>query len=207
MVSIALLDRNGAGAGSVELNDSVFSVETNKGVIYSVLRWHLASQRQGTASSKTRSEVRGGGKKPWKQKGTGRARAGTIRSPLWRGGAVLFGPKPRDYSYSLNPKMKKAALRMALSDKVRGESVKLIKPLTVAEPKTKAMVSALKALGLANALLVLDGAGAAEKKAVANIEKIRLIASKDISVFDILKYKWLVLDEKAAGNLTERLKK
>ena len=204
MVSLPLHDKNGKSSGSIEAKDSVFSIPVKESVVHSVFVSQRAGARQGTASAKTRGEVRGGGKKPWKQKGTGRARAGTSRSPLWRGGGVMFGPKPRDYSKPMPKKVRLLALNMAIADKVKSNEVKVVEDISIADPKTKLFVEIVKNLGVDSAIMALDGAGAAEKKAAANIEKIKVVSSKNLSVFDILKYGTLVLDKSAVSNLEER---
>lgn len=206
MTKLPLYDLNGKQAGSVEGSDAIFGADVKMPVIHTAINWLLAGSRQGTASAKTRAEVRGGGKKPWKQKGTGRARAGTIRSPLWRGGGVMFGPKPRDYSYNLPKKVRVLALRMAISDKVKSGKVKVIDNIELKEAKTKEMQAALNAMEISNALVVMDRAGIKEKRACANIKKIKLSSSKNITPFDILKYEWLVIDKDAVSALEERAK-
>lgn len=205
MVSLPLYDETGKETGKFEGDEGLFSAAIKNSVIHSALVWYLASIRQGTASTKTRSEVRGGGKKPWKQKGTGRARAGSIRSPLWRGGGVMFGPKPRDYSFALPKKVRKLAIKMAVSDKAQSGKIKILEKIDVKEAKTKNMAEILKKMALDNALLVLDSANAKVKKAVANIKKVKLTSSKDVKLFDILKYDWLVIDKDAVSSLTVRL--
>ena len=207
MVSLPLYSKTGKQSGDVSVSDSVFGAEVKTAVLHMAVNWKLASDRQGTSSSKTRAEVRGGGKKPWKQKGTGRARAGSIRSPLWRGGGVSFGPKPRDYSYSLPRKVRKLAINMAISEKAKTGNLKVIEDVSLKDGKTKTMADLLKSLGAGNALLVFDSAGANEKRASANIAKIKMISSKNLSVFDILNHKDLILDKSALSNLEERFKK
>ncbi|MFA5104141.1 MAG: 50S ribosomal protein L4 [Candidatus Margulisiibacteriota bacterium] len=204
MVSLPLFDKNGKSSGAIEAKDSVFSIPVKESVVHSVFVSQRAGARQGTASSKTRGEVRGGGKKPWKQKGTGRARAGSSRSPLWRGGGVMFGPKPRDYSKPMPKKVRLLALNMAIADKVKSNEVKVVEDFSLAGSKTKLFMEIVRNLGLDSAIMALDGAGAAEKKAAANIEKIKVVSSKNLSVFDILRYGTLVLDKSAVLNLEER---
>jgi large subunit ribosomal protein L4 len=155
----------------------------------------------------TRSEVRGGGKKPWKQKGTGRARAGTIRSPLWRGGAVLFGPKPRDYSYALPKKVRMLAIKMALSGKVKDGKIKVIDKMEVADGKTKNMAIFLKTLEVSKILFSIDDASENLKRAFSNIPGSKMIKSKDLNILDILKYNWIVFDKAAVANTEERFRK
>lgn len=207
MVSLPLYSKTGKQSGTIDAGDSVFGSKVKKSILHQAVNWHLASKRQGTSSSKTRAEVSGGGKKPWKQKGTGRARAGSIRSPLWRGGGVTFGPKPRDYSYNLPKKVRKLAINMAISEKAAAGSIKVIEEISIKEPKTKLMADFLSGMGVKSALLVLDAAGTNEKRAAANIEKIKLVSSKNLSVFDILNYEALIIDKSALSNLEERFKK
>ncbi|MCX5749422.1 MAG: 50S ribosomal protein L4 [Candidatus Saganbacteria bacterium] len=207
MVNIPVFDLIGKKAGTVDAMDYVFGIPVKDSVVHSAVKWQLASMRHGNASAKTRAEVRGGGKKPWKQKGTGRARAGTIRSPLWRGGGVLFGPKPRDHSTSLPKKVRSLALRMAISDKVASGKLKIVEKIELKNPKTKEMKALLNGLGVTNALILLDGAGTNEKRAAANLEKIKLASSNSMRIFDILDYEWLVLDRLTLSNIEGRLSK
>ncbi len=206
MVSIAVVNAKGKQGGKVELSDDVFAVKIKQSVIHAAVVWYLAAQRQGTASTKTRGEVRGGGKKPWKQKGTGRARAGTIRSPLWRGGGVMFGPKPRDHSTGLNKKVRDLAVRMALSEKLNKGKVLVIDSIDVKTGKTKEMKAFLAGLNL-NSALIMTNATVAQKRAAANIEKIKLVSPNNVKVFDILRCEWLLLDKAAVSMLEERLAK
>ncbi len=204
MVSLPLFDKSGKSSGTIEAKDSVFAIPVSEAVVHSAFVSQRAGLRQGTASAKTRAEVRGGGKKPWKQKGTGRARAGSTRSPLWRGGGVMFGPKPRDYSKPMPKKARALALNMAIADRVKSQALKVVEDITISEPKTKLFMQVVKNLGLDSAVMVLDAAGPAERKAAANIAKIKVVSSKNLSVFDILKYGTLVLDKSAVSNLEER---
>jgi len=204
MVSLELFDLKGKKAGAVDARDDVFAVPVKEAVVHSALIWQLASKRQGTASSKTRAEVRGGGKKPWKQKGTGRARAGTIRSPLWRGGGVTFGPKPRDYSFNLPKKVRSLAVRMAISDKASSGKLMVVEKMELKDHKTKGMQKALKDLGAENALLVLNSAGLNERRAASNIEDIKLVSSDNVTLFDILDHEWVVIDRAAVSGIEGR---
>ncbi len=206
MVSLPLIDLKGKSAGTMDASENLFAAAVKMNIIHDAILWFTNGRRQGTASTKTRGEVRGGGKKPWKQKGTGRARAGTIRSPLWRGGGVMFGPKPRDYSFVLPEKIKKSALRMAISDKLAQEKLTVIEKITVKTAKTKEILAIFKKAKIANCLIIADDIDLSLRKAVANIEKIKLVMSKDINIFDILKYNSVVMDKKAVENLEERLK-
>lgn len=178
----------------------------NEAVVHEALCWFLASRRRGTHSAKTRTEVSGGGIKPWKQKGTGRARAGSIRSPLWRKGGVIFPPKPRDYSYALPKKVRKLALRVVLSEFNREERIKEAEILSLPETKTKAGVKFLKGLGVAGSVLVLLAeTNPAFERGVRNIPGVKLLLSKDLNVHDLLKAEWIVVEKKALSQLEEKL--
>ncbi len=179
----------------VELSDLVFGVEVNERVLHEVVKMQLACRRQGTASTKGRSDVRGGGKKPWRQKGTGRARAGTTRSPLWRGGGIVFGPKPRDYSYKVPKKVRKAALKSALSMKVKEDKVTILKSFSMDEIKTKKFVEILDRFELGKTLFVLDEKNVVLEKSSRNIKDVKMMRSEGINVYDLLKYDNLVLLE------------
>ena len=157
MANVAVLNMTGAQVGTIELNDAIFGIEVNEHVLHLAVVQYLANQRQGTQSAKTRAEVRGGGRKPYRQKGTGRARQGSIRSPQWVGGGVVFAPKPRDYSFKLNKKVKRLALQSALSTKVAEGKIIVLDELTLAAAKTKEMVKVLENIKCGNALIVMDG--------------------------------------------------
>ena len=179
----------------LELSDRVFGAEVNEHILYEVVKMQLACRRQGSASTKCRSDVRGGGRKPWRQKGTGRARAGTNRSPLWRGGGIVFGPKPRDYSYKVPKKVRKAALRSALSMKVQEDKVIILRDFPMDQIKTKKFQEILDRLELGDALFVLDERNAILEKSSRNIKDVKMMRSEGINVYDLLKYDNLVLLE------------
>ncbi|MBW2630215.1 MAG: 50S ribosomal protein L4 [Deltaproteobacteria bacterium] len=179
----------------LELSDRVFGAEVNEHILYEVVKMQLACRRQGSASTKGRSDVRGGGRKPWRQKGTGRARAGTNRSPLWRGGGIVFGPKPRDYSYKVPKKVRRAALRSALSMKVKEDKVIILRDFPMDEIKTKKFKEILDRLELDKTLFVLDEKNAILEKSSRNIKDIKMMRSEGINVYDLLKYDNLVLLE------------
>jgi large subunit ribosomal protein L4 len=179
----------------IELNESVFGTEVREDLLHDMVRMQLASRRRGTASTKERSEISGGGRKPWRQKGSGRARAGTNRSPLWRGGGVVFGPKPRDYSFSLSKKVRKAALRSALSIKVKEEKILVLRDFPMEEIKTKAFKAVLARFGLGSALFVLDRRNPVLEKSSRNLKDVKMMKTEGINVYDILKYDTLVLME------------
>ena len=157
MANVAVINMNGENVGTIELNDAIFGIEANEHVMHLAVVQYLANQRQGTQSAKTRAEVRGGGRKPWRQKGTGRARQGSTRSPQWTGGGVVFAPKPRDYSFKLNRKVKRLALQSALSCKVAENKMIVLDELTLNEIKTKEMVKVLENIKCGKALIVMDG--------------------------------------------------
>lgn len=206
-MQLAVVGNDGKGAGHVTVSDAVYSVPMNEHVVHSTLEWYLASRRRGTHAAKTRGEVSGGGKKPWGQKGTGRARAGSTRSPLWRKGGVIFPPKPRDYSFTLPKKVRKLALRVALSDKARAGRIKVVDELTVAPPKTKEMVKLLKGIGVAGrSLILVDQMNDNIERAARNIEGVKIMPASDLNIHDLLSTEWIVLDKKSAGKLEEVLK-
>ena len=185
----------------IDLSDHVFGAEVNEHVLYEVVRMQRASRRQGTASTKTRNDVSGGGKKPWRQKGTGRARAGTSRSPLWRGGGTVFGPHPRDYSYTIPKKVRKAALKSALSVKVKEDRVIILRDFPMDEIKTKRFQEVLDRFALGTALFVLDEKSTILEKSSRNIKSVKMMRSEGINVFDLLKYDTLVLLEPAVKKI------
>ena len=205
-----ILSTTGEKLGEITLSKEVFGVEPNLHVMHLALRRQLNNGRQGSASAKTRAEVSGGGKKPWKQKGTGRARAGSLRSPLFAGGGVIFGPKPRDFSFSMPQKARKLALKSALSS--RKEQLVIVKDFsTLAEPKTKLMASALKSLNLNGKVLIVADLKAAENQnlelAARNIPSVKLLLPSNLNVKDLLEADSVVITEAAVNEITERLSK
>lgn len=195
MPVLNVYDIEKAKIAELELSDLVFGAEVNEHILYEVVKMQLACRRQGTASTKGRSDVRGGGRKPWRQKGTGRARAGTNRSPLWRGGGIVFGPKPRDYSYKVPKKVRKAALRSALSMKVQENKVTILRDFPMDEIKTKKFREVLDRFELGKALFVLDEKDIILEKSSRNIQDVKMVRSEGINVYDLLKYDNLVLLE------------
>ncbi len=179
----------------LELDDSVFAVPVKEHVMYDVVRMQLASRRQGTASTKGRSDVRGGGKKPWRQKGTGRARVGTTRSPIWRGGGIVFGPQPRDYSFKITKKVRKAAIKSALTLKIQKDKMLVLNDFQLDEIKTKKFKEVLERFELKSALFVIDKANPELQKSSRNIKDVKMMLSEGINVYDILKYDNLILLE------------
>jgi large subunit ribosomal protein L4 len=179
----------------VELNDAVFSAEVNEAVIYDVVRMQMAARRSGTSSTKTRSDVSGGGKKPWRQKGTGRARAGTSRSPIWRGGGIVFGPHPRDYSFHVPKKIRKKALISVLSMKLKEDKMLILKDFPMEKISTKTFKSVVDLFGFKKVLFVLDNQNEVLLKSSRNIKNIKMIRSEGINVYDVLNCEHLVLLE------------
>ncbi|OGB90580.1 50S ribosomal protein L4 [candidate division WOR-1 bacterium RIFCSPHIGHO2_01_FULL_53_15] len=189
-----------------QLSEKIFNEKMNQAVVHEALRWYLASRRQGTHSALTRAEVSGGGKKPWKQKGTGRARAGSNRSPLWRKGGVIFPPKPRDYSYALPKKMRKLALRIVLSELNRDGKVRLIESFTLPEAKARAGAKFLADLKAGGNVIILMGAeNPAFERGVRNLAGVTVVLIDDINVYNLAKADWLLLDAVALGQLKERM--
>ncbi len=207
-MSKEILNTNGEKLGEITLNEQVFGVEPNLHVMHLALRRQLNNARQGSASCKTRAEVAGGGKKPWKQKGTGRARAGSLRSPLFAGGGVIFGPKPRSYAFNMPQKARQLALKSALS--ARSEQMVVVKDFsTIAEPKTKLMVSALKSLNVSGKILIVADVKADENKnlelSARNIPSVKIILPSNLNVKDLLEADSVVITESAVNEVTERL--
>ena len=209
-MSKELLNTNGEKLGELNLNAEVFGVEPNLHVMHLALRRQLNNARQGSACAKTRAEVSGGGKKPWKQKGTGRARAGSLRSPLFAGGGVIFGPKPRSYAFNMPQKARKLALKSALS--ARQEQLIIVKDFSaITEPKTKLMVSALKSLNVSGKVLIVADPKAAENSflelSARNIPSVKMILPSNLNVKDLLEADYVVLTEASVTEITERLSK
>ena len=194
MPKLNVLNIQGQNVGEIELSDAVFGVEVNEHVLYEVVKNQLANKRQGTQSAKTRAEVRGGGRKPWRQKGTGRARQGSIRAPQWIKGGIALGPKPRSYSYTVNKKERRLALKSILSSKVTENELTVVDKLEVKEIKTKTMVKALADLKVeGKTLIVLPENNQNVFMSARNIEGVKTIALNNINVFDLLKYTNLIL--------------
>ena len=193
--------------GDVELSPKVFEREVKEGLLGEAVLSHMASRRAGTSSTKRRSEVSGGGKKPWKQKGLGRARVGSSRSPLWRGGGSVFGPKPRDFSYQLPKSARKAALATALTQMVKDNALIVVDKVALAAPKTKAAIEALKALGVygAKVLMVVEHMDAAAKLGFRNIPAVKMVEEGALNVYDLLNASRVIMDREALGKLQDRL--
>jgi len=198
---------NGKEVDAITLDKKVFTGKVNKGVLHQTIVMYNANKRHGTASTKTISEVRGGGKKPWRQKGTGRARAGTIRSPLWRGGGVVFGPHPRDHRYKVPHKIRKAALLSSINSKIVEHKIMGIDGLSITEPKTKHFKAVVDALKLKDkTLFILDEITDILKKASRNLQDVDLIHVNDCNALDIMKHDTIVVTRKALEGLKERVK-
>ncbi|WP_317315864.1 50S ribosomal protein L4 [Peptostreptococcus russellii] len=204
MPKINVLNVSGQNVGEIELNDSIFNIEVNEHVLYEAVKCQLANRRQGTQSAKTRSEVRGGGRKPWRQKGTGRARQGSIRSVQWVGGGVAFAPKPRDYSYSLPKKVRRLAMKSALTSKVQGEEIIVLDTLSFDTPKTKEMVNVLKNVNAAKKTLVVTADNDVKVvKSVRNIEGANICHVSTLNVYDILNCDSFIITTDAVKKVEE----
>jgi large subunit ribosomal protein L4 len=204
MPKVDLLNVSGQRVGDMELSDSIFGIEVNEAVLHQVVKAQLANKRQGTQSAKTRSEVRGGGRKPWRQKGTGRARAGTIRSPLWTGGGVVFAPKPRDYRQVVPKKVRRLAMKSALSSKVADKEIVVLDQLVMDAPKTKEMVAILNNIDAGKkVLLVLPEKNENVERSAKNIPNVKSTLVNTLNVYDILKYDKLVLTKDAVSRVEE----
>jgi large subunit ribosomal protein L4 len=204
MPKVALYDVSGAQIGELELNDNIFGIEPNQAVLYDFVKMQLSNKRVGTASSKTRAEVRGGGKKPWRQKGTGRARVGSTRNPIWKGGGIVFGPKPRDYSYKLPKKVRRLAMKSALSSKVIENSMIVLDHLNLDEPKTKDFIKILDSLKIDKETLVVTADGNSNvAKSARNIPGVKPLKVDFINVYDLLKYDTLIITRDAVARIEE----
>jgi large subunit ribosomal protein L4 len=203
MANVSVYNMEGKEVGSIELNDAVFGVEVNEHLVHMAVLQQLANKRQGTQKAKTRSEVSGGGRKPWRQKGTGHARQGSTRSPQWKGGGIVFAPTPRDYSFKLNKKEKRAALKSALTSVVNESKFIVVDDLKLDEVKTKKMVGALKALNAEKALVVLEGTNENIALSARNIPTVKVAYVNTINVYDILKYNTMVLSKDAVAAIEE----
>ena len=203
MANVTVYNMEGNEVGTMELNDAVFGVEVNEHLVHLAVVRQLANNRQGTQKAKTRSEVSGGGRKPWRQKGTGHARQGSIRAPQWTGGGVVFAPVPRDYSFKMNKKEKAAAMKSVLSSKVNENKLIVVDSLDFEAPKTKKMKEVLDNLKANKALVVVDGDAANAVLSVKNLQDARAVYSNAISVYDILKYDTVVVTKSAVKAIEE----
>ena len=203
MANVAVYNMEGKEVDKIELNDSIFGVEINEHLVHMAVLQQLANKRQGTQKAKTRSEVRGGGRKPWRQKGTGHARQGSTRSPQWTGGGVVFAPTPRDYSFKLNKKEKRAALKSALTSRVVDNKFVVVDELKLDEIKTKKFVEVLKNLNVEKALVVLNDMDEKVIASAANIPTVKTTQTNELNVFDVLKYDTVVVTKAAVATIEE----
>ena len=203
MSYVAVYNMEGKEVDKIELNDSIFGVEINEHLVHMAVLQQLANKRQGTQKAKTRSEVRGGGRKPWRQKGTGHARQGSTRSPQWTGGGVVFAPTPRDYSFKLNKKEKRAALKSALTSRVVENKFVVVDELKLDEIKTKKFVEVLKNLNVEKALVVLNDMDEKVIASAANIPTVKTTQTNELNVFDVLKYDTVVVTKAAVATIEE----
>ena len=203
MANVSVYNIEGKEVGSIELNDAVFGVEVNEHLVHMAVVNQLANNRQGTQSAKTRSEVSGGGRKPWRQKGTGHARQGSTRAPQWTGGGIVFAPKPRDYSFKMNKKEKRIALLSALSSKVAESKIVVLDKFKLDEIKTKKFVEVMNNLKVENALVVLEGENKNVVLSGRNIPSVKVTATNEINTYDVLKYTTLVVTKAAVEKLEE----
>jgi large subunit ribosomal protein L4 len=204
-ISLPLFSAAQERSGEIELAGAVFNCEGDRGVVHEAVKMQLANRRAGTAATKTRGLISGGGIKPWKQKHTGRARAGSTRSPLWRHGGTIFGPQPRDYSFHMTRKAWQRALRLAISDRAQSGNLIVVEELTLPELKTKAAKAALERLGLNNALVVLAEGEEQVARAIRNLAGYKVLPVSAINVYDVLHHKALLLTTKAARAIESRL--
>ena len=203
MANVSVYNIEGKEVGSIELNDAVFGVEVNEHLVHMAVVNQLANNRQGTQSAKTRSEVSGGGRKPWRQKGTGHARQGSTRSPQWTGGGVVFAPKPRDYSFKMNKKEKRIALLSALSSKVADNKIVVLDAFNLDEVKTKMFEEVMSNLKVHKALVVIEGENKNVVLSGRNIPTVKVSATNEINTYDVLKYETLVVTKAAVEKLEE----
>ena len=203
MANVAVYNMEGKEVGSLELNDAIFGVEVNEHLVHMAVLQQLANNRQGTQKAKTRSEVSGGGRKPWRQKGTGHARQGSTRAPQWTHGGVVFAPVPRDYSFKLNKKEKRAALKSALTAKVEEKKFIVIDELNFDEAKTKNFAKVLKNLDVNKALVVLEDGNVNAELSARNIADVKTAKTNTINVFDVLKYNTVIATKAAVANIEE----
>ena len=201
MAKVAVYNMEGKEVGSMDLNDAVFGVEVNEHLVHMAVLQQLANNRQGTQKAKTRSEVRGGGRKPWRQKGTGHARQGSIRAPQWKGGGVVFAPVPRDYSFKLNKKEKRAALKSVLTSRVQENKFIVVDELKMDEIKTKTFKGVLDNLNAEKALVVLNDMDANVIASAKNIPTVKTTQTNELNVFDVLKYNTVVVTKDAVATI------
>ena len=203
MSQISVFDMTGKKVADTELNDAIFGIEPNKAIMHAMVVNYLANQRQGTQSTLTRTEVRGGGRKPWRQKGTGHARQGSIRAPQWKGGGVVFAPVPRDYSFKLNKKEKRAALKSVLTSRVQENKFIVLDELKLAEVKTKEMKKVLDNLKVNNALVIIGDDSENVALSARNIAGVQTASVNTINVFDMLKYNTIIATKSSVASIEE----
>ena len=203
MANVAVYNMEGKEVGKLDLNDAVFGVEVNEHLVHMAVLQQLANNRQGTQKAKTRSEVRGGGRKPWRQKGTGHARQGSTRAPQWTGGGVVFAPVPRDYSFKINKKEKRAALKSALTSRVQENKLIVVDELKLDEIKTKQFAQVMKNLNVEKALVVINDNDQNIVMSAKNIPTVKVAQTNTINVFDILKYSTVVVTKAAVATIEE----
>ncbi len=203
MANVSVYNMEGKEVGKMDLNDAVFGVEVNEHLVHMAVVQQLANNRQGTQKAKTRSEVSGGGRKPWRQKGTGHARQGSTRAPQWTGGGVVFAPTPRDYSFKLNKKEKRAALKSALTSRVEENKFIVVDEMNFDEIKTKKFKAVMDALKVSKALVVVGGDNKNVVLSARNIPSVKTASTATINVYDILKYDTLVITQDAVATITE----
>lgn len=203
MANVSVYNMEGNEVGTIELNDAVFGVKVNEHLVHQAVVRHLANKRQGTQKAKTRAEVRGGGRKPWRQKGTGHARQGSIRAPQWTGGGVVFAPVPRDYSKKMNKKERRAALRSALTSRVEAEKLIVLDELRLEEIKTKEMQRILNNLKVEKAVIVLPEKDEKVVLSARNIPNVATISSDMLSVYDVMKYSTVIMTKAAVASIEE----
>ena len=203
MANVAVYNMEGKEVDKIELNDSIFGVEINEHLVHMAVLQQLANNRQGTQKAKTRSEVRGGGRKPWRQKGTGHARQGSTRAPQWTGGGVVFAPTPRDYSFKLNKKEKRAALKSALTSRVVENKFVVVDELKLDEVKTKKFAEVLKNLNVEKALVVLNSMDTNVIMSAKNLPTVKTAQTNELNVFDVLKYDTVVVTKDAIATIEE----
>ncbi|EKB58563.1 50S ribosomal protein L4 [Falseniella ignava] len=205
MPKVTLYKQDGTENGQIELNDAIFGIEPNESVVFDAVIMQRASMRQGTHAVKNRSQVRGGGRKPWRQKGTGRARQGSIRSPQWVGGGVVFGPTPRSYAYKLPKKVRRLAIRSALSMKAAEDQIKVIEGLAFEAPKTKAFKDILTNLNLGKTLVVLEGDNDNAYLSARNLPNVKVIDERNVNVLDVVNYDTILITKQALETVEEAL--
>ena len=204
MPKVEVFNTEGKAVGEIELDENIFGVKINEALLHQVVRMQLNNKRQGTQSALTRAEVRGGGAKPWRQKGTGRARHGSIRSPIWVKGGVTFAPKPRDYSFKITRKMRRLALKSALTSKAAGKEILVLDSLELSQPKTKEMVKVLKNLEVqGKALVVLPERNETLSRAAGNLQEVKLASVNTLNVLDILNYDKFIITKDAVLKVEE----